>query len=62
VGELDAAQLFYLRARGLPLEQARALLIGAFLHEAVDEVQHEAVREAFHAMLDGWLAAREASA
>ena len=62
VGELDAAQLFYLRARGLPLEQARALLIGAFLHEAVDEVQHEAVRDAFHAMLDGWLAAREASA
>ncbi|WP_114395121.1 Fe-S cluster assembly protein SufD [Oleisolibacter albus] len=55
-GELDDDQLFYLRARGLPLEQARALLVAAFLDEAVDEVVSEPVREHFrsriHAVLE----------
>ncbi len=34
-GELDAAQLFYLRQRGIPLEAARALLTSAFLATAL---------------------------
>jgi Fe-S cluster assembly protein SufD len=62
VGEIDAAQMFYLRARGIPQDEARAMLIGAFLQEAVEEVQHEGVRDAFHAMLEGWLAARGTTA
>lgn len=33
VGQLDANALFYLRSRGLPAEQARALLSAAFCHE-----------------------------
>ncbi|MCP5432627.1 MAG: Fe-S cluster assembly protein SufD [Alphaproteobacteria bacterium] len=36
VGELDEDALFYLRARGLPEPQARALLTGAFLGEIFD--------------------------
>jgi Fe-S cluster assembly protein SufD len=38
VGELDAAALFYLRARGIGLEAARAMLVEAFVSELVQEV------------------------
>ncbi|HWN66451.1 MAG TPA: Fe-S cluster assembly protein SufD [Haliangium sp.] len=40
VGSLDPAQLFYLRARGVSEEQARALLTYAFVRELIDEVPH----------------------
>ena len=38
VGDLDEAALFYLRARGIPAEEARRMLIEAFLREAVESV------------------------
>ena len=58
-GELDDDALFYLRARGIPAEEARRLLIGAFLDEVVDEITFTAVRDAFRDRVSGWLAARE---
>jgi len=45
VGELDEAALFYLRARGIPTEEARRLLVEGFLREAVDGIAHPAIRE-----------------
>jgi len=39
VGQLDEAALFYLRARGIAEAQARALLTGAFLDDAVAQIQ-----------------------
>ncbi len=42
VGELDPEQLFYLRSRGIPEAEARAMLVRAFLAEALDPVAHEA--------------------
>ncbi|MBV1836525.1 Fe-S cluster assembly protein SufD [Acetobacter estunensis] len=44
VGALDEDQLFYLRARGIPDDQARRMLVEAFLTETVELVQDEAVR------------------
>ncbi|MEI9931967.1 MAG: SufD family Fe-S cluster assembly protein [Rhizomicrobium sp.] len=41
VGDLDADSLFYLRARGIPEDEARGLLIRAFLHEAFDGVRDD---------------------
>lgn len=38
-GAIDADQLFYLQARGIPETQARALLISAFLVAAIDGAQ-----------------------
>nr|HRQ81162.1 Fe-S cluster assembly protein SufD [Azospirillaceae bacterium] len=55
VGELDDAALFFLRARGIPKEEARALLIAAFLQEAVDDIADEDVRGAFAALIDARL-------
>ena len=45
VGDLDEAALFYLRARGIPHEEARRMLIEAFLREAIETVETAAVRE-----------------
>ena len=39
VGDLDEAALFYLRARGIPPEEARRMLIDGFLREAVESVE-----------------------
>lgn len=45
VGALDESALFYMQSRGLPEEQARAMLTGAFLMEVVDRIDHEGARE-----------------
>jgi len=61
-GALDEEQLFYLRARGIPLAQARAMLISAFVAETFDEVADEAARAGLQDLATRWLAAGEASA
>jgi Fe-S cluster assembly protein SufD len=44
VGELDAEQLFYLRARGLDLAMARRLLTTAFATTVVEQIADESLR------------------
>ncbi|MGE5094780.1 MAG: Fe-S cluster assembly protein SufD [Betaproteobacteria bacterium] len=45
VGQLDPAQLFYLRSRGLDEPAARALLTHAFAREVIDRIRLAPVRE-----------------
>jgi len=45
VGNLDEAALFYMQQRGLPIDEARALLTQAFLIEVVDRIEHDGARE-----------------
>ncbi len=54
-GELEEEPLFYLRARGIDRETARGMLVAAFIGEALDEIQAEGPREAFQAVVNGWL-------
>ncbi|MDR3517942.1 MAG: Fe-S cluster assembly protein SufD [Azospirillaceae bacterium] len=54
-GELDDDQLFYLRARGIDRDDARRLLIGAFVGEAIDEISDATVAAAVRALADAWL-------
>ncbi|HVZ91142.1 MAG TPA: SufD family Fe-S cluster assembly protein [Rhizomicrobium sp.] len=44
VGDLDMDSLFYLRTRGVPESEARAILMRAFLADAVDDIVDEALR------------------
>ena len=44
IGQLDAAQVFYLRSRGVPLVEARKLLVSAFASEMIHFVEDEALR------------------
>lgn len=45
IGKLDSDILFYLRSRGIGLEEARRLLIRAFACEVIDPIPIAAVRE-----------------
>ena len=44
VGQLDDDALFYLESRGVPKDEARRVLTGAFAAEVVDKVQDEHLR------------------
>ena len=44
IGQLSADALFYLRARGIPETEARALLVYAFASDIVSRIKVEAVR------------------
>ena len=54
--ELDRDLLFYCTSRGIPEPEARGLLIEAFIGDAIDKVEHEALREALMDVARGWLA------
>ena len=54
VGELDAEQVFYLRSRGIAEADARAMLVRAFLAEALDPIAHEGGRAALEAAVENW--------
>ncbi|MET0272036.1 MAG: Fe-S cluster assembly protein SufD [Phenylobacterium sp.] len=45
VGALDEEALFYIRQRGIPEADARALLTEAFVGEVVDRIEHPEARE-----------------
>jgi Fe-S cluster assembly protein SufD len=57
-GALDESLLFYLRARGLPEKAAQALLIQAFVGEAIEGIGDDDLREAVMATAERWLEAR----
>jgi Fe-S cluster assembly protein SufD len=49
-GDLDHDHLFYLKSRGIPEKDARAMLVHAFVGEAIETVENEAIREALDAL------------
>jgi Fe-S cluster assembly protein SufD len=57
-GALDEELLFYLRARGIPPKEAEALLIQAFIGDAVEGIEHAGLREVLMESVVAWLAAR----
>ena len=57
-GAIDEDGLFYLRSRGVPEKQATDLLTLAFLAEAVEEIEDEALADDILARLEAWLARR----
>ena len=58
-GALDQDLLFYLKARGIPAKEAEALLIQAFVGEAVEGIEHAGLRDALIDRVVDWLKARE---
>ncbi|MER3328456.1 MAG: SufD family Fe-S cluster assembly protein, partial [Candidatus Kapaibacterium sp.] len=44
-GSIDKDALFYLQARGIPKEQAKALLLLAYSQEIIDKITIEPIRE-----------------
>ncbi|MCQ8241376.1 Fe-S cluster assembly protein SufD [Rhizosaccharibacter radicis] len=60
VGALDEEQLFYLRSRGVPVPEARAMLVQAFLLDAIELVQDEPFRQVLDDAIATWWAGRAA--
>ena len=59
VGDLDEAALFYMKTRGIGQEEARQMLIGAFVSEALEPVSSAAMREHLSSRLTRRLAILE---
>ncbi|HET7269058.1 MAG TPA: Fe-S cluster assembly protein SufD [Oleiagrimonas sp.] len=55
VGQLETNALFYLRSRGIPLEQARRLLTVAFCRAALEDVPNQALLAHFNTLLEAHL-------
>ncbi|MCP5088450.1 MAG: SufD family Fe-S cluster assembly protein [Rhodobacteraceae bacterium] len=57
-GAIDETALFYLTSRGIPRTQAQDMLTLAFLGEAIDEIEDDAIADDIHARLEGWMERR----
>lgn len=55
-GAIDETALFYLQSRGVPRRSAQALLVLAFLAEAIQEIADERIAEDIAGRLERWLA------
>ncbi|MDP6875217.1 MAG: Fe-S cluster assembly protein SufD [Alphaproteobacteria bacterium] len=56
-GELDETGLFYLRSRGIPEDEARQLLMTAFISETLAKIDSDAVRGIMERLVGEWMAA-----
>ena len=59
--EIDEDLLFYMRARGIPVAEARALLIESFIVDAIDKIEDERLRTALAGMATRRLATPSAT-
>ncbi|MHC4960073.1 MAG: Fe-S cluster assembly protein SufD [Planctomycetota bacterium] len=50
-GQLDKDALFYLRARGIPKDQARSILVRAFANDVTERFELDGVRERLEALI-----------
>ena len=52
VGQLNDAALFYMRQRGISLEETKLLLQNAFINEVIDHMQLEPLRDRLHYLVE----------
>ena len=52
VGQLNDAALFYMRQRGISLEEAKLLLQNAFINEVIDKMQLTPLRDRLHHLVE----------
>lgn len=58
-GALDRTALFYLRSRGVPNDIAEAMLVEAFVDEAIGEIPSETVADAMRVHVRRWMESRD---
>lgn len=57
-GQLDQSALFYMRQRGIPLEEARTMLMQAFMTDVIENVRLEGLRERLRYLVEKRFAGR----
>ena len=55
-GRFDDEQLFYLMSRGIPMEEARRLVVRGFFAEIISKIHDEVIEERLMTRIDGELA------
>jgi Fe-S cluster assembly protein SufD len=56
IAQLDEAQLFYLKTRGLSEEMSKQLLVRGFCQEILDQIPQESIRTAMKELTDAFIA------
>ena len=56
IGQLDENALFYMRQRGIPAGEARALLTEAFVSDVFDDMDDETLKDSLLSKIRDWLA------
>jgi Fe-S cluster assembly protein SufD len=51
-GQIDEDELFYLRTRGIPTKVAQRLLVTGFLDEVIQRLDHPAIAEHLHRLIE----------
>ena len=51
-GQIDEDELFYLRTRGIPTKVAQRLLVTGFLDEVIQRLDHAAIAEHLHRLIE----------
>jgi Fe-S cluster assembly protein SufD len=51
-GQIEEDQLFYLRSRGIPTKVAQRLLVTGFLDEVIQRLNHQAIGEHLHGLIE----------
>ena len=54
-GAIDETALFYLRSRGVPVDEATKLLVLSFLADTIEEIEDERLRDDITERLEAWL-------
>ena len=57
-GAVDETALFYLRSRGVPEDAAKDMMVLAFVDEAVQEIEDEALADVIRSRIADWLSRR----
>jgi Fe-S cluster assembly protein SufD len=52
MGQVDSEQLFYLQARGIPVEEAQNLVVHGFFQPVIDRIALPRVRDQIHEAID----------
>lgn len=52
VGQLDETALFYMQQRGIPVREARLLLMFAFVNEVIDTIRLDVLKDRLHLLVE----------
>lgn len=52
VGQLEESALFYMQQRGIPVREARLLLMFAFVNEVIDTIRLDALKNRLHLLVE----------
>lgn len=58
IGQLDDSALFYMRQRGIPAAEAKALLTEAFIADVFDDIKDDEMKESLLTKIREWLGAQ----